>query len=405
MVANAIRRREARLTTRVHAVLQAIGKDVAGAVAARLGLAKLAVDALAHEADHSPSAARRRAGNYRMGHLKIGPLDISIENPAGTRRRPDRPDWPPLPHHYGYVRGTRGADGDHVDCFVRVGTDDAWRGDVFVIDQVTPEGEFDEHKVMLGWRTRGRAVRDYLRAYQPGWQVGPVTRLAFDAFVEWLDGGDTRRPLTGQVAKAGEGWEEEVAGADWEPLGAAVSPALRRQLKAAGVEELTAIAWEGEGALDLINERAAAYAEARAGELIEGLGDSITEQLRSLVADAIAEQWSTPVLEEAIVDSYSFSEDRAAVVARTELSRAYNAGNAEVGRIAGAVGKRWVLGSEHGDDDADECDDNAEDDVIAFDDVFSSGDDFPPAHPNCVCAFESVYADDEGAEDLVDEEE
>lgn len=386
-------------------MLQAIGKDVAGAVAARLGLAKLAVDALAHEADHSPSAARRRAGNYRMGHLKIGPLDISIETPAGARRRPDRPDWPPLPHHYGYVRGTRGADGDHVDCFVRVGTDDAWRGDVFVIDQVTPEGEFDEHKVMVGWRTRGRAVRDYLRAYQPGWQVGPVTRLAFDAFVEWLDGGDTRRPLTGQVAKAGEGWEEEVAGADWESLGAAVSPALRRQLKAAGVEELTAIAWEGEGALDLINERAAAYAEARAGELIEGLGDSTAEQLRSLVADAIAEQWSTPVLEEAIVDSYSFSEDRAAVVARTELSRAYNAGNAEVGRIAGAVGKRWVLGSEHGDDDADECDDNAEDDVVAFDDVFSSGDDFPPAHPNCVCAFESVYADDEGAEDLVDEEE
>ena len=344
MVVNAIRREEGRLTTKVHRVLQTIGQDVAGAVAARLGLAKLAVDERANEAERSPSAARRRAGNYRMGHLRIGPLDISIENPAGTRRRPDRPDWPPLPHHYGYVRGTRGADGDHVDCFVRVGTDDGWRGDVFVIDQVDPEGRFDEHKVMLGWRTRGRAVRDYLCAYQPGWRVGPVTRLSFDEFCEWLDGGDTRRPLTDQVAKAGEDWEEEVAGADWDPLAAVVSPALRRQLKAAGVEELTAIAWEGEGALDAVNERAAAYAAERAGELIEDLQGSTADQLRTLVAQALEEQWSAGTLEEAIGDAYSFSEDRAAVISRTELARAYNAGNAEVGRLAGAVGKRWVLG-------------------------------------------------------------
>lgn len=401
-MADAIRRAERRLSTRVHGALQTIGRDVASAIVTRLGLRKVAVDAMANAAERNPSVARRRAGNYRMGHLRIGPLEITIENPAGSRRRADRPDWPRLPHHYGYLRRTEGADGDQVDCFVRVGTDDAWRGPVFVIDQLTPEGKFDEHKCLLGWRTRGRAVRDYLRAYQPGWRVGPVTRLTFDDFVDWVRSGDTRLP----IGKASDDdWASEVTDAEWSELADVVSPALARQLRAAGIEELSAIGWgTSADAVTGVNARAAEYAADRSAELVTGVADATRDQLRALVAQAIDENWSGDDLASAIEGSYSFSADRAETIARTELVGAYTQGNAEVGRIAGAVGKRWVLGSEHGAGESDECDDNADDGVIAFEEAFSSGDDFPPAHPRCVCSFESVYPGDPGADDLEEDE-
>ncbi len=41
-------------------------------------------------------------------------MDISIENPAGSLRGP----MASLQNHYGYFRGSVGADKDHVDVFM-----------------------------------------------------------------------------------------------------------------------------------------------------------------------------------------------------------------------------------------------------------------------------------------------
>jgi hypothetical protein len=142
-----------------------------------------------------PTEPQRNAGNYKLGHIRIGGLDISIENPAGSRRRPE---WPEMTAHYGYVRRTKGADGDHVDAFVRPGTPDDWRGDVYVVDQYRNDGKFDEHKCMLGYDTQRQAEQAYLGSYQRGWKLGPVTAMPFDEFKAWLKGGDTKAP----VAKA-----------------------------------------------------------------------------------------------------------------------------------------------------------------------------------------------------------
>jgi hypothetical protein len=162
--------------------------------------AKGAIDDAAHDAQTSPfnadppypTAGRAQAGNYRKGHIRISGLDISIENPIGSHRRPE---WPALSAHYGYIRRTAGADGDHVDVFVKEGTSETYNGPVFVIDQEIG-GKFDEHKVMIGWRDRDAAVSAYLACYQAGWQVGPVTALTFDEFKAWLKDGDTTRPLS-----------------------------------------------------------------------------------------------------------------------------------------------------------------------------------------------------------------
>ena len=167
----------------------------------RSSVTKNEVDDAAHEAAASPYNARRtptrlqaHAGNYKKGRINIAGLRISIENPAGSHRRPE---WPALASHYGYVRGSRGADGDHVDVFVRPGTAPDFQGPVYVVDQLTQTGEFDEHKVMLGWSSREAAEAAYLENYSPGWKVGPITEFSMDEFKQWLKGGTTEA-----VAKA-----------------------------------------------------------------------------------------------------------------------------------------------------------------------------------------------------------
>jgi hypothetical protein len=154
-----------------------------------------AVDAAAHQAAPSkkndlpaPTEAQIEAGNYKKGHVRIGGLDITIGNPAGSRRRPE---WPVLKSHYGYVKRTEGADGEHIDVFLKEGVPTDYDGPVFVIDQPKANGHFDEHKVMIGWNTEVSARGGYLRNYTRGWKVGPITQMSMAEFKDWLDSGDT----------------------------------------------------------------------------------------------------------------------------------------------------------------------------------------------------------------------
>ena len=158
-------------------------------------------DRAAHQAATSylnllpqPTEAQRHAGNYPKGHVSVGGLDVSIENPAGSHRRPE---WPELRSHYGYIRRTEGADGEHVDCFVRVGTPEDYSGPVHVIDQHVG-GEYDEHKCMIGWENADEARTAYLENYERGWPgIGGFTTLTMDDFKAWLAEGDTTKPLSG----------------------------------------------------------------------------------------------------------------------------------------------------------------------------------------------------------------
>ena len=147
--------------------------------------------------------AQREAGTYKKGHVKIGGLDVSIENEAGSKRRPE---WPTLQQHYGYVRGTEAKDGDQVDVFVQPGTepDAVAAGPVFIVDQAKQDGKgFDEHKVMLGFETIEQAQEAYLSNYTPGWKgLRSITEVGFDEFKDWLNTGDTTKPFQRRVPTA-----------------------------------------------------------------------------------------------------------------------------------------------------------------------------------------------------------
>jgi hypothetical protein len=139
-----------------------------------------------------PTKAQQEAGNYKKPRARVAGLPFTLENPAGSLRRPE---WPPLSAHYGYVRGTEGADGDHVDVLVRPGTEAAWDGDIYVVDQVGADGTFDEHKCLVGYSSQKDAERAYLANYPRGWRLGPVTALSASKFRRWLREGDTRLPI------------------------------------------------------------------------------------------------------------------------------------------------------------------------------------------------------------------
>lgn len=145
-----------------------------------------------------PSEAQKEAGNYAKGHTRINGLDITIENPRGSERKGKRPDGSEWSHqmsdHYGYIKTTKGADGDHVDVYVGQNPE---ASRVFVIDQLNQEtGEFDEHKVMMGYQNQQDAVVAYKGNFDPGWKVGPVRAMTTDEFKGWLDSGDTTAPVS-----------------------------------------------------------------------------------------------------------------------------------------------------------------------------------------------------------------
>lgn len=151
-------------------------------------------------AEKNPSAAQIGAGNYRKGHLSLHGLAITVETPKGVARRGISADGKPWENthptsHYGYIKKTKGADGEHVDCYV--GPHHSSKK-VWIIDQCDPRtGRFDEHKVVLG----ANGPKEALRIYDQGFsdRSGPSRRkhvsvTTVEGFKRWLAHGDTTRP-------------------------------------------------------------------------------------------------------------------------------------------------------------------------------------------------------------------
>lgn len=145
------------------------------------------------ETETNPSDAQKESGNYKKGHIKFGGYDYTIENPKGSTRSgkdANGKEWKVTMHDtYGYIRGKFGKDGDHLDMFINDKADlDNWNGDVFVVDQVNPDGSFDEHKVMYGYDSMSDAEKAYLANYSKGWQgLGGITGASKAEFDKWLD--------------------------------------------------------------------------------------------------------------------------------------------------------------------------------------------------------------------------
>lgn len=170
----------------------------------------ISIDENAHQAATSsqnntpePTQAQIEAGNYKKGHIKVHGLDISIENPKGSERRgtdPNGKEWAhTMSDHYGYIKRTKGADNEHIDTYIGNNPDS---NQVFIVDQIDQEsGNFDEHKVMLGFDSQDKATQAYKSNFDKRWKVGPIRTMNMEQFKEWLKNGDTSKPATGPNLK------------------------------------------------------------------------------------------------------------------------------------------------------------------------------------------------------------
>jgi Putative phage serine protease XkdF/Phage Mu protein F like protein len=144
----------------------------------------------------------------------------------------------------------------------------------------------------------------------------------------------------------------------------------------------------------------AARAEARqhAGELVTNIDKNTRDVVRKLVDRAITGKWNVETLADKLAATGIFSDYRAEMIARTEVSRAQNFGTLAAIHHANLDGASFLKYWELGSNPCPICLQN-EGQTIGVKDEFESGDLAPPVHPNCMCSIGAVEGDADALDD------
>lgn len=161
--------------------------------------------------DPTPSDALKEAGTYKKAHVIVQGFDITLETAKGGERSgkgKDGKKWAvTMPCSYGYVKSTRGADGEHFDVFIG---DHPESKRVWVIDQVDAGSKaFDEHKGCLAFLSRAEALGAYERSFSDGKggdRASRMRELTLQEFRLYLAQGNLKKPIGGTHA-----WKAEAA--------------------------------------------------------------------------------------------------------------------------------------------------------------------------------------------------
>ena len=113
------------------------------------------------------------------------------------------------------------------------------------------------------------------------------------------------------------------------------------------------------------------------------IDDTTREELRQIVTAGFEKETGLNEMIEQIANAGSFSDARAEMIARTEISFAQTTANYEAWEASGVVEKvQWILSEDH--PDYDDCDLN-DGEIVNLGDPFPSGHLAPPLHPHCFC--------------------
>ena len=126
-----------------------------------------------------------------QGHDHVQGLDIAIENRKGSVRKGVDRDGKPwrtvMKHPYGYLKGTKGKDGEEIDVYVGPHKDAPI---AHVVHQHKADGTgHDEDKVMLGFKNKAHARSAYLAHYNDPKFLGPISSLTVDEMKQRFAGG------------------------------------------------------------------------------------------------------------------------------------------------------------------------------------------------------------------------
>lgn len=127
-----------------------------------------------------------KKGYKLQGHTDVQGLPIAIENKKGSVRKGTSRDghkWETkMKAPYGYIKGTKGADGDEVDAFIGP---DKKAPNAFVVHQRKPDGTgYDEDKVMLAYPNKAAAKKAFLQHYDDPKFLGPIAKVSTERLKE-----------------------------------------------------------------------------------------------------------------------------------------------------------------------------------------------------------------------------
>lgn len=207
--------------------------------------------------------------------------------------------------------------------------------------------------------------------------------------------------------------------ADWGPIAASVKVQLIGVAEDGSRKALALLGVDDEGILDQTFTESREWATARAAELVGkrwedgelvdnpdaewAITDSLRDDLRAAVSDAIDQGLSAADLADNIEDMAGFSAERAEMISRTEIVNANNQAHMTAFRSSGVVDqKEWSTSNE--ESVCEDCQGNEDEGAIDLDDDFQSGDDAPTAHPMCICVLVAVVNEDAEEEQSDDED-
>ena len=167
------------------------------------------------------------------GKIVFDGIVIDIENAKGSTRSgvdPDGVEWSvKMKYHYGEIRNSLGADGDKLDVYVGPYDKSKW---VFIVHQVHPPthdkyGEFDEDKVMLGFKTANDAISAYQSQYNRNDFFGSMSMIPLSTFKEWIAHENTG----GLPVQPPVQWKHDYMGPDEAPRTASIYAAMSPERK------------------------------------------------------------------------------------------------------------------------------------------------------------------------------
>lgn len=130
----------------------------------------------------SAAVASTSSTHKLRGHTSVQGIPIAIENRAGdVRTGVDRGGhkWKTrMSFPYGYIKGTKGKDGEEVDAYVGP---DKEAPKAFVVHQHKPDGTgYDEDKIMLGFKNKKEAKEAFNKHYDSDKFLGPISVVSME---------------------------------------------------------------------------------------------------------------------------------------------------------------------------------------------------------------------------------
>lgn len=151
-----------------------------------------------------------------QGHTEHQGLPIAIENRKGSVRKGVDKDGKPwrtvMKHPYGFIKGTKGKDGEEVDVYVGPVKDAPF---AFVVHQHKDNGKgHDEDKVMVGFSSEEEARSAYLKHYDDPKFLGPISKVSIEKLKDLIAEGKQLHKIS-HITWSSFSEELGMIAADW----------------------------------------------------------------------------------------------------------------------------------------------------------------------------------------------